>query len=105
MPAFEAERARAFLARSVRALRSVPFNGCPECQSTNITRPWLQAKTVWAAVVAMMFLGSLFLAPLAIAGFVYYLVMWRPWRCEDCGNVFRREAKQQGFAPLPAEEA
>jgi hypothetical protein len=53
----------------------------------------------------MMFLGSLFLAPLAIAGFVYYLVMWRPWRCEDCGNVFRREAKQQGIAPLPAEEA
>jgi predicted RNA-binding Zn-ribbon protein involved in translation (DUF1610 family) len=104
VPEFEAHRARALLAKPIAASRAVPFNVCPECGSAHITRPWLQAKTFWAGVVALMFVGSIFLAPLALAGFVYYLIMWRPWRCEDCGSVFRRGAKQQGFTPLPTAE-
>jgi hypothetical protein len=104
VPEFEAERARSLLAKPITDSRDVPFNGCPECGSANITRPWFGAKTFWAAVVALMLLGSVVLAPFALAGFVYYLIMWRPSRCQDCGNVFRREAKQQGFTPLPAQK-
>ena len=104
VPEFEAERARGLLAKPITASHAVPFNACPECGSTHITRPWLQAKTFWAAVVALMFVGSVFLAPLALAAVVYYLIMWRPWRCQDCGNVFRREVDQRGFTPLPAAE-
>jgi hypothetical protein len=104
VPEFEADRARALLAKPIQAPRAVPFNACPECGSTHLARPWLQAKTVWAAVVAMMLSGSLVLAPLAIAGLVYYLIMWRPCRCQDCGNVFRRDGRPRGFTPLPAAE-
>jgi hypothetical protein len=101
----DAQRARALLVKSATASRAVPFNSCPECGSAHISRPWFQAKTVWAGVVALMLVGSVLLAPLALAGFVYYLIMWRPWRCQACGNVFTREATQRGFAPLGAEEA
>jgi hypothetical protein len=97
VPQPEAERARALLAKPIEIPRMVPFDACPECGSAHLARPWLQTKTVWAAVVAMMFSGSLVLAPLAIAGLVYYLIMWRPWRCQDCGNVFRREGVPRGF--------
>jgi hypothetical protein len=108
VPEFQAQKARVLLAkpRDISANRPpTAFGACPECGSTRIDRPFMQAKTFWAGVVAIMVLG-----PLALAGFAYYLIMWRPWHCRDCGNVFRREEGRQGFPvgqsvkPSPAAE-
>jgi predicted Zn-ribbon and HTH transcriptional regulator len=100
VPEHLAEKARALLSTSSSATMTVPpaqFGACPECGSTNIDRPILQAKTFWAAIVALMLLGSVVMAPLALAGFAYYVIMWRPWRCRDCGDVFRRGEDRRGF--------
>jgi len=106
------ERERAILSTPAAVMvtvQPVEFGTCPECGSTNIGRPIFQVKTVWAGVVAPMLLGTVFLAPVAIAAFAYYVIMWRPWRCRDCGEVFRRGDDRWGFPiggnlkPLPAE--
>jgi hypothetical protein len=58
----------------------------------------------------MMMMGSVVLLPLGIAAFAWYLIMWREWRCRDCGNKFRREEGSRGFPigeaikPSPAAE-
>jgi hypothetical protein len=100
VPAQQVERARALLTAvppSMMTVQAAEFGACPECGSANIDRPIFQAKTFWAGIVALMLLGSLVLAPLALAAFAYYVIMWRPWRCRDCGDVFRRGEDRQGF--------
>jgi hypothetical protein len=109
VPEFEVERARALLEKPPDPSREADptaFEKCPECGLVNIHRPIFQAKTFWAAVVSLMVLG-----PFAPAGIVFYVLMWRPWRCRDCGNVFRRCEDQQGFpvgqrsaSPVPRNE-
>jgi hypothetical protein len=100
VPEQMAEKARILLTTSSPATAALPpaqFGACPECGSTNIDRPIMQAKTFWAAIVALMLLGSVVMAPFALAGFAYYVIMWRPWRCRDCGDVFRRDEDRRGF--------
>jgi hypothetical protein len=100
VPAQQVERARTLLAAvppSMVTVQPAEFGACPECGSANIDRPIFQAKTFWAGIVALMLLGSLVLAPLALAGFAYYVIMWRPWRCRDCGDVFQRGEDRRGF--------
>lgn len=104
VPESELERARALLARPSETSDEEPigFGLCPECGSAHIDRPYLQSKTLWAGMVALMLPPIL---PLSLAGFAYYLVMWRPWRCRACGNVFRRDDVRQGFPIKPSPVA
>jgi hypothetical protein len=100
VPEEELEAAQSLLSTPSLAMVTVQpteFGTCPECGSANIGRPVFQAKTLWAGVIALMLCGSVFLAPFSIAGFVYYVIMWRPWRCGDCGEVFRRGEDRRGF--------
>ena len=85
---------------------SLPFGACPECGSQHIIRPWLQPQVIWAAVVALLLFGIPLALPFALAGFVYYLIAWRPWRCQDCGNTFHTAGDpRRGFPVIvPGEK-
>jgi hypothetical protein len=71
---------------------------CPECRSTDLERPLLLARNLWALVVMLLLTGTVLivLTPLLLT---IYFVWLRPYRCAVCGNVWTdtTKSRRRGF--------
>jgi hypothetical protein len=74
---------------------------CPHCGSAEVTRPWISRRTVWAAVVALMLSGAVFLLPLTIGLFIVYLILMRPLKCAACRNEWTKDAAHPPIHGFP----
>ncbi len=69
---------------------------CPDCGSTDLDRPFMLRRNIWA-LCAMMLLATtvLFIAlPLLL---VVYFIWLRPHHCRACANVWTATSTAKGF--------
>jgi hypothetical protein len=109
VPTNEAQRAREILSERSKPARDTDFEvcsaddcslRCPQCGCSNVDRPFLTRRNLWAAVAIMLLSTTVLFFALPVL-FVVYFVWLRPYQCESCDHVWQTTPRRRGFEVGP----
>ncbi len=72
---------------------------CPACGSPEIFHPLIQIHSITALVLCLL-IGTVTIGTyVGLVLFVFYMLIWRPWKCRACGKTFlpKRQTSESGF--------